>query len=128
MPNITSVMDYTVTGEFDIDASFKIEGEASKHVTLRFVMDGTPLKDIITKALATARITWANGPGRSKYRTWKDRSVIRVDFSSPAKQVESREDKINKAAATILASGLVKDLDEAIEYATMAVDNPAVIA
>ena len=126
MPNITDVKDYTVTGEYDIDASFKTDGESSKHVTLRFVMNNVPLKDIITKALATARITWANGPGRSKYHTWKDRSVVRVDFSSPAKQVKSREEIYNETYETFRKAGVPEA--QAHEYATKVLDNPEVIA
>ena len=116
MTNITSPKDYTVTGTFDIDCSFKRDGEStrSKHVTLRFKCASVPLLDIVTASLAPKRIAWQNNVGRKNFDSIKDRSIIEVDFTSPAKRVKTREERI----ADFVAQGF------AVEVATFAVDNP----
>jgi len=127
MENITDVRNYKVTGKFDITSSFKSDGESteSKHVTLRFVLDNVPLIDILTPALANKKITWVNGPGRSKFNKWADRSVIEVDYTSPAKKVKTREEYIEEYASAFMKAGLPEE--KAFELATKAVDNPEVI-
>ena len=55
------VIGYTVSGEFDIQASFSEDEEAkkagdSKAVTLRFKMVNTPLSEIIGSSLKDKRI------------------------------------------------------------------------
>jgi len=94
--NITKVQDYTVSGKFDIDSSIKPHGESNekKQLTLRFVLDKVALVDIITPALSTKRINWANGPGRAKFDTWKDRSVLEIDFVAPGKRVKTRDEHV----------------------------------
>lgn len=116
MTNITSPKDYTVTGSFDIDCSFKRDADStrSKHVTLRFKCTSVPLLDVITASLAPKRIAWQNNIGRKNFDTIKDRSVVEVDFTSPAKRVKTREERI----AEFVAQGFT------VEVATFAVDNP----
>lgn len=128
METITKAADYLVTGKFDISTSIKPDADSveSKTLTLRFNLNGVPLRDIIQKALSTSRISWQNGPGRSKFDTWKDRQVIEVDFSSPAKRIKSREESIEELKAAFQKAGLPKE--QAAQLATKAVDNPEVIS
>lgn len=129
MENITNVNEYTLTGKFDIAGSFKSDGDSdeSKTVTLRFVMDHVPLIDVITPALSTKKIVWVNGPGRSKYDTWKDRSTIEVNYAAPAKRIVTREEKIDATADTFMRARIKVDgkemtREQAVEFATTAVD------
>lgn len=128
METITKAADYLVTGKFDISTSIKPDADSAetKTLTLRFNLNSVPLRDIIQKALSTSRISWQNGPGRSKFNTWKDRQVIEVDFSSPAKRIKSREESIEELKTAFQKAGL--PLEQAIELATKAVDNPEVIS
>ncbi len=128
MTIITNVKDYSVSGKFDITTSIKPDKDSveSKTVTLRFLLNSVSLQDIITKALSTARISWQNGPGRSKFDTWTDRSIIEVDFTSPAKKVKTREESIAEAKAVLLKAGL--PVEQAEEMATKVVDNPELIS
>lgn len=128
MQTITKVSDYLVTGKFDITTSLKPHEDAleSKTLTLRFVMDNVPLRDVIQKALAPSRISWQNSPGRPKFDTWKNGSVIEVNFSSPSKRVKSREESIEELSIAFQKAGLPKD--QSIELATKAIDNPEIIS
>lgn len=127
METITAVSNYAVTGKFDIATSVKADADSTtvKTLTLRFNLVNVPLKDIITKALSSARIAWQNGPGRSKFDSWKDRSTVEVDFTSPAKKIKSREEKIAELSLDFQRAGLAKK--QADELATKAVDNPEVL-
>ena len=128
MTTITNIKDYRVNGvTCDIAASFKAfaEGTVTKNVTLRVHFDNVDLKDIFTKACSSTRISWQNGPGRSKFDTWKDRQVVNVDFASPAKKVKTREEYIEEYAGVFVKAGLGED--KALELATKAVDNPEVL-
>lgn len=127
MNTITNVNDYAVTGKFDIAASFKADKTSTdeKTVTLRVICNNTPLRDVITKALSTVRISWANGPGRSKFESWKHHSIIEVNFGSPGKTMKTHEEIIAELAINFQKAGLPKD--KAIELATKAVDNPDLI-
>ena len=129
MNEITNLNDYVVTGVFSIDGSMKPDKEASKdeikRFTLRIHCNQTPLKSIATKAFDSTKIAWVNGVGRAKIDTIKDRSVIDIDFSSPAKQVETREEQIEKLSMQFQKAGLPKT--QALELATKAVDNPEVL-
>ena len=126
MENITKVGNYTVTGKFDISGSFKADGDSteSKTVTLRFIVQDVPLIDLITPALSSKKIAWVNGPGRTRYDAWKDRSIIEVDYTSPAKRVITREERIEMTRQAFLRAGL-KD-PQATELATKSVDNPEI--
>ena len=116
------------TGTFDVDGSFKADGESteSKHVTLRFRFNAVTVKDIMTRACAQTKITWVNNVGRKSFDKIKDRSVIEVDFSSPAKKVETREEKFEKAYNTFRQAGLPED--QAKQLATKVVDNPELVS
>lgn len=127
MKTISNVKDYSVTGVFDIAASFRAfkDSDEVKTVTLRFHLDSVPLKDLVTPALANKRITWQNGPGRSKFTSWKTGQIVDVDFSSPAKQVKTREERIDETKAMFIAAGL--PAEQALELATKAIDNPEIV-
>lgn len=127
MIDISKTNDLQVMGEVQMDCSIRPYKGApeQKHLTLNIVFDSVPLKDVITKACSTARISWQNGPGRSKFETWKDRQSVSIDFSSPAQQVETKEEKIAKLAGEFKKAGLPED--QALEYATKAIENPEII-
>jgi hypothetical protein len=127
METITKANDYLVSGKFDISTSIKPDADSteSKTLTLRFNLNSIPLRDIIQKALSTSRISWQNGPGRSKFESWKDRSVVEVDFSSPAKRIKSREESIEELKVAFQKAGL--PIEQAEQLAVKAVDNPEVI-
>ena len=121
-------MDHTVSGlTFDIDASFKPDADSTdkKQVTLRIHFNDVPLKDVLTKACSSTRISWQNGPGRSKFDTWKNRQVVNVDFTAPGVKVKTREEKIDELIQAFRQAGLPED--KALELATKAIDNPEVI-
>ena len=127
MNNITDVKDYCVSGTYSIDASFKATGDSDeqKHVTLAFKADRVPLIDIMTDALRSKRITWVNGPGRSKFDTWSNRSVVTVNYASPAQRIKTREEYISEYQDAFMRARIAED--EALVLATKAVDNPEVI-
>lgn len=77
----TNMSNFVVNGSFDIAASVKPEqGSAEKkNVTLRFVMSGTPLSDIIQSSLKDKRINWQTG-ARTKFNSIKSGSVIEVKY------------------------------------------------
>lgn len=126
--NITNVKDYTVTGTFDVDCSFKADKDSieQKQVTLRFRLVNVPLLDIITPALSTKRINFQNGPGRKKFDSWKNRSVIELDFTSPGKMAKTREEVIAETKIMFMKAGI--DEETATELAIKAVDNPEILA
>ena len=127
MTNITNVNEYMVTGVFDVACSFKADkdSEEQKTVTLRVHYVNIPLKDVITKSLSPVKISWQNGPGRSKFTTWKDRSIIDIDFTSPGKAVKTREETIEEYAVAFQKAGI--DKETAYNLATKAVDNPEIV-
>lgn len=69
------------------------DSDVSKTVTLSVKFDGVPLSAVFEKALSSAVIQWQNGPGRSKFDTWKHGQVVVVDFKAPgrAPAVDPRE-------------------------------------
>jgi len=128
MENIKSIGDYTVTGIYDIECSLKRDKDSteSKQVTLRVHVNSIPLKDIVTKALSPVKISWQNGPGRNKFDSWKNRSVVDIDFKSPGTSVKTREESIEELKVAFMKAGLPKE--QALELATKSVDNPEVLA
>jgi len=125
MENITNVKEYTVSGEFDIQASIRPDKDSaeSKNVTLRFILNSVSLQDVLTRALHDARISWANGGGgRSKFDTISDRSILRIDFASPGKKVKTREEAIEEAKAVLIKYGVKAEELEVLAKAI--VDNP----
>jgi len=121
---IEKASEYTISGSVDVSCSFKRDGDStdSKTVTVRMSFDAVSLKDILTKATKPQVISWQNNIARKRFDAIKDRSIIEVDFTSPAKRVESRDEKVAKAKALFMAAGL--DETKAEELAITAVDNP----
>ena len=128
MTEIKNIREYTVTGVYDIDASFRADdaSDERKRVTLRFKMNSTALLDIITPALSSKRITWVNSVGRKKFDTIKNRAVIELDYASPGTRVKTREESIDELRTAFMKAGLTAE--KALELATKAVDNPEIIA
>lgn len=125
--NITDPKDYTITGIYSIDASFKRDKHSTetKHVVLRVHLNNVPLRDVIVKALSPTRITWQNNVARPKYDTWRDRQVVDIDFTSPGTKVKSDEEKIAEMADSFMKAGLPKK--KALELATKAVKDPQLV-
>ena len=126
MTNITNIKEYSVTGKFDIEASFR-ENEKTdeiKRVTLRFVLNEVPLVDILTPALSTKRINWQNGYARKNFSIIKDRSIVEVDFAG-GKRVKTEEERIAEALQLFMAAGVPKE--SALEMATKAIRNPEIL-
>ena len=113
-----------VSGTYPVTCSIRPYKGASeqKTITLNVHLDNVPIKDVVTKALRSVVISWQNGPGRSKFNTWKDHGTVNIDFVSPGKKVETREEKIEKLKVAFMKAGI--DEQKALELATKAVDNP----
>ena len=127
MENITNIKDYTVTGVFKTTTSIKQDADSteSKHINLNIRMNNTPLQDVITKALRPTVISWANGPGRSKWNTWKHNGSVDIDFKAPGKKIKTRDESIEDARLTFMKAG-ISDVD-AMAMAIKVVDNPELI-
>ena len=57
----------------------------SKTIHLSVKFDGVVLQDVFDKAVSGAVIQWQNGPGRSKYDSWKNGQGVTIEFKSPAR-------------------------------------------
>ena len=127
MNNITNIKKYSVTGVFNVTTSIKQDKDSteSKTLTLKVHMNNVSLQDVITKSLRPVVISWQNGPGRSKFDTWKHNGSVDIDFTSPAKKVKSREELIEDAKLTFMKAGI--DEVDALTMATKVVDNPELI-
>ena len=86
MKNITKdeVYNYCVSGEFTVAATLSADSDSkaaksSKNVHLTFMLENTPLSEIMTPALANKRITWQTG-ARSKFESIVNGSTIKVAF------------------------------------------------
>lgn len=125
--NITKVSDYSITGTFDVNTSIKAfkDSDEVKQLTLRVHVNQVSLRDIVTKALRPVVIAWQNGQGRSKFNNWINHSTVDIDFGSPGKQVKSRKENIEDLRIAFCKAGV--DEIQALELATKAIDNPAVI-
>ena len=124
MNNITDIKGYSITGIFKTTTSIKQDKDSteSKHLNLSINMDRVPLQDVITKALRPVVISWQNGPGRSKFNTWKHNGSVSIDFTSPAKKVKTEAELIEDYIVVFMKAGV--DKDSATELATKAVRNP----
>lgn len=124
--NITKVNDYSVSGTFDVNTSIKAfkDSDEVKQLTLRIHVEDVPLRDIVTKSLRPVVIAWQNGPGRSKFSSWKNHGTVDIDFTSPAKKVKTREENISELHQAFMKAGVSNE--QALELATKAVDNPVV--
>lgn len=124
---IANIGKYLINGHVDVACSFRADADSTekKNVTLRIHYQSVSLRDVIAKSVAPVRISWQNGPGRSKFNTWKDRSTIDVNFTSPAAKIKTRDEQIDEYTAAFRRAGLSKE--KATELATKAVDNPELI-
>lgn len=123
-----NIEQFVVRGSWDIQSSIKADNDATtgKTVTLRFEFNGDPLTAVMARSLADARVTWANSKwGRANIVNIRNASVITVQFKSPAKKPETREQKIQDNLAIFLKAGV--DEDTALEMATKVVDNPEIV-
>ena len=127
MNNITDIKEYSVTGVFKTTTSIKQDKDSteSKLLNLNIHMNNVSLQDVITKALRPVVISWQNGPGRSKFTTWKHNGSVDIDFKSPAKKVKTRDELIEDARLTFMKAG-IGDVD-AMTMAIKVVDNPELI-
>ena len=127
MTNITNIRDYSVTGVFDLAASFKEDGESkdSKQVTLRIRLNNVALLDVITPALSTKRINWQNNVARKNFHSFKNGQIVEIDFLAAGKKVKTREEMIEETRTMFMKAGL--DEEMALELATKAVDNPEMV-
>jgi len=129
MTEVTNINDYVISGTFTVAGSMKPSKESDKSEAKKFTLNihcnQTSLKAIVTKAMDATKIAWVNGIGRDKIDSMKNNAVIDVDFSSPAKAVETREEKIDKLVMAFRKAGLSEE--QAKTLATKAVDNPEVL-
>ena len=72
-----------------------------KQINLEVSFDGVALRAIFAKAMGGTVITWQNGPGRSKFDSWKSGQTVKVSFTSPAKRIETPEELMARTAATV---------------------------
>lgn len=126
MTNITKINDYSVTGTFDVNTSIKAfkDSDEVKQLTLRVHVNQVPLRDLITKALRPIVIAWQNTSGRTKFNSWTNHSTVDIDFTSPGKQVKTREENIEDLRVAFCKAGV--DEVQALELATKAIDDPIV--
>ena len=89
---------YDLGRQCGVDKGFSIKSDAgssdSKQITLRVKFDGVTLLDVFNKALSQAVIQWQNGPGRKKFTTWTDKSIVDIDFKAPARTTVDPEAEI----------------------------------
>lgn len=90
--NKIDVPKYTVTGEFDIPASFSADEDEkkagnSKSVTLRFKMEGVALADIITSSLKDKRINVQTSL-RKHSEQYKNGQVLNLDYKGGKQPVD----------------------------------------
>ena len=127
MTNITDIKEYSITGIFKTTTKIKQDADSteSKHINLNVHMNNASLQDIMSKALRTTVISWANGPGRSKWNTWKHNGSVDIDFKAPGKKIKTREESIEDAKLTFMKAGV--DVDSALTMAIKVVDNPELV-
>jgi hypothetical protein len=84
---------------------FKADKDSTtvKQVNLEVDFSGVPLRAVFAKALGGTVITWQNGPGRSKFDTWKSGQTVKVSFAAPAKRMETPEETLARTAAAVKA-------------------------
>jgi len=81
-----------------------------KAINLRIKFDGATVDDVVGKAVSGTVIQWQNGPGRSKFDSWKNNQTVDVSFTAPSrKPTMPPEDAVEAKAAS-------KHGDERKEY------------
>jgi len=61
------------------------ESDQKKNINLRVKFDGVTLGDVFNKAVSGAVIQWQNGPGRSKFDTWRNNQTVEITFAAPGR-------------------------------------------
>ena len=61
------------------------ESDQKKNINLRVKFDGVTLQDVFNKAVSGAVIQWQNGPGRSKFDTWRNNQTVEITFAAPGR-------------------------------------------
>ena len=79
------------------------DSDVSKVINLKVKFDGAMLQGVFDKALAGAVIQWQNGVGRKNFDTYKDKQVVEISFTSPAK---STVDPMESIIASAKAAGM----------------------
>lgn len=84
-----NINEYVVTGEWSISCGLKPElgSTESKKVTLTFMLENTPLLDIIGSSLKDKKINWQNN-NRDKFDSIVDGSVIKVSYAGGRQPVD----------------------------------------
>lgn len=85
----SNINNYVVTGEWSISCGLKPElgSTKSKKVTLTFMLENTPLTDIIGSSLKDKKINWQNN-NRDKFDSIVDGSVIKVSYAGGRQPVD----------------------------------------
>lgn len=124
---IKDLGNYLVNGFVDKAFSIRPDKDSTdvKNLTGRIHFQNTSLADVVAKACSPTIITFANGPGRSKFDQWTDRQTIDINFKAPATRVKTREESIAELVMAFQKAGLPED--KAVELATKSVDNPEII-
>jgi len=81
-------MNEIVTGvTMEKVCSIKADADCDTPKTINLVVkfDGVKLGDVFSKAMAGAVIQWQNGPGRSKFDTWRNNQRVEITFSAPGR-------------------------------------------
>ena len=98
----------------------------SKAINIKVNFEGATLRSVFDKAVSGAVIQWQNGVGRKNFDNYKHNQVVEILFKAPAVQTKSREEHITELTNSFRKAGLPEK--QAIELATKAVDNPAVLS
>ena len=85
----SNINNYVVTGEWSISCGLKPElgSKESKKVTLVFMLENTPLLEIIGSSLKDKKINWQNS-NRDKFESIKDGSVIKVNYAGGRQPID----------------------------------------
>lgn len=79
-----------VAGQISADEDAKKAG-IHKRFTLRMNFPNVPLRDIVSGALASKKITWANS-NRKRYESIVNGQKVEVNFTAPATRMQTPEE------------------------------------
>ena len=124
---MSDIGNYMVNGYVDKAFSIRPDKDSTdvKNLTARIHYNNVNLRDVIAKSVSPVVITFANGPGRSKFDQWENRQTIDINFVAPATRIKTREERITELHVAFMQAGL--DEPKALELATKAVDNPELV-
>ena len=115
---MSNIGDYVVNGHVDVPCWFKADKDSDestrKHVTLRQHFRGVNLRDVVHCATTPKKISWQNGPGRSRFDTWTNRQVVEIDFTAPGARLKTPEEQQAEYLA-LFASSTPEDQAKMIE-------------